>query len=191
MKPTEAPHQSSQSGPARRRRLGAGRSGQVFEEILPDGRSLACKVFLPDRASSLVNLVLTGAVNPYRWNAHAVECAVLRRRILAPLVELWFQGALRLPETHGSRWDGDHRAFELRAERVQGRHTQLQHSLRGGDADEVVADRNGGEGPPRPSDSRNPSSSRRRAREEASKKSTHHRGSTTTTAPQHHQHHHW
>ena len=137
MKPTEAPHQSSQSGPARRRRLGAGRSGQVFEEILPDGRSLACKVFLPDRASSLVNLVLTGAVNPYRWNAHAVECAVLRRRILAPLVELWFQGALRLPETHGSRWDGDHRAFELRAERVQGRHTQLQHSLGGGDADEV------------------------------------------------------
>ena len=137
MKPAQAPQESPPCGPASRRRLGAGRSGQVFEEILPDGRSLACKVFLPDRASSLVNRVLTGAVNPYRWNAHAVECAVLRRRILAPLVQLWFQGALRLPETHGARWDEDHRAFELRAERVQGRHTQLQHSLGGGDADEV------------------------------------------------------
>lgn len=120
-----------------RRRLGAGRSGQVFEEVTPDGRSLACKVFLPDGASSLVNQLLTGAVNPYRWNRHAVDCAVLRRRILAPLVQCWFGGELRLPETEGSRWDAEHRAFELRAERVKGRHTQLRHSLGGGDSDEV------------------------------------------------------
>jgi len=133
----EAPERASSTDTAARRRLGAGRSGQVFEETLPDGRSLACKVFLPDRASSLVNLALTGAVNPYRWNADAVECAVLRRRILAPLVKYWFKGALRLPETHGARWDEEHRAFELRAERVLGRHTQLQHSLGDGDEDEV------------------------------------------------------
>jgi hypothetical protein len=120
-----------------RRRLGAGRSGQVFEEVTADGRSLACKVFLPDGASSLVNQLLTGAVNPYRWNRHAVDCAVLRRRILAPLVQCWFGGELRLPETEGSRWDAEHRAFELRAERVKGRHTQLRHSLGGGDTDEV------------------------------------------------------
>lgn len=120
-----------------RRRLGAGRSGQVFEEVTADGRSLACKVFLPDRASSLVNQLLTGAVNPYRWNRHAVDCAVLRRRILAPLVQCWFGGELRLPETEGSRWVAEHRAFELRAERVNGRHTQLRHALGAGDSDEV------------------------------------------------------
>lgn len=120
-----------------RRRLGAGRSGQVFEEVTPDGRSLACKVFLPDGASSLVNQLLTGAVNPYRWDRNAVECAVLRRRILAPLVQVWFGGQLRLPETEGSRWVPEHAAFELRAERVQGRHTQLRHGLGDGDADEV------------------------------------------------------
>jgi hypothetical protein len=125
-------------GPAEnRKRLGAGRSGQVFEEVTPDGRSLACKVFLPDGASSLVNQVLTGAVNPYRWDRNAVDCAVLRRRILAPLVECWFGGELRLPETEGSRWVAEHRAFELRAERVKGRHTQLRHTLGGGDSNEV------------------------------------------------------
>lgn len=120
-----------------RRRLGAGRSGQVFEEVTPDGRSLACKVFLPDGASSLVNQVLTGAVNPYRWDRNAVECAVLRRRILAPLVQCWFDGELRLPETEGSRWVPEHAAFELRAERVKGRHTQLRHTLGGGDSNEA------------------------------------------------------
>ena len=110
-------------------RLGAGRSGEVFAEVTPEGLELACKVFVPDRASTLVNVVLTGAANPYRWDPHAVRCAVLRRQLLEVLVDWWFDGALRLPVTEGSRWNERHGAYELRAERVQGRHTRLRHGF--------------------------------------------------------------
>ncbi len=123
---TDAP-----AAPTARRRLGAGRSGQVFEEVTEDGRRLACKVFIPDRPSSIVNTVLTGAVNPYRWDRHAVECGVLRRRILEPLVLWWFDGRLRLPATDGARWYEPERAFELRAELIEGRHAMLRHPLAG------------------------------------------------------------
>ena len=124
--PNDAP-----AAPTARRRLGAGRSGQVFEEVTPDGRRLACKVFLPDRASSLVNTVLMGAVNPYRWDKHAVACAVLRRRILEPLVRWWFDDKVRLPATDGARWFDESLAFELRAELIEGRHAMLRHPLAG------------------------------------------------------------
>lgn len=133
----------SRAAPAARRRLGAGRSGQVFEEVTPDGRRLACKVFVPDRASSLVNTVLTGAVNPYRWDKHAVACAVLRRRILEPLVRWWFDDRVRLPATDGARWCDESLAFELRAELIEGRHAMLRHPLAGDakhEADDLVSE---------------------------------------------------
>ena len=117
--------------PAGRRKLGRGRSGTVYEERDPDGRRWACKLLVPDRASSLVMTVLTGAVNPYRWNPDAAEAAVLRRRILAPLVSWWFDGRVRLPETGGVRFDEDAHAFELKAERIEGRHAMLRHPLAG------------------------------------------------------------
>lgn len=112
-----------------RRLLGRGRSGSVYEEPGDDGSRWACKVFLPDRASTLVMTLLTGAANPYRWNRHAVTAAVLRRRVLAPLVSWWFRGRLRLPRTGDARWDGEVCAFTLRAELVRGRHAMLRHPL--------------------------------------------------------------
>ena len=129
--PMASPPPDAHAAPAPRRRLGAGRSGQVHEEVTADGRRLACKVFVPDRASSIVNTVLTGAVNPYRWNEHAVACAVLRRRILEPLVRWWFEDRVRLPVTDGARWVPDRLAFELRAECIEGRHAMLRHPLAG------------------------------------------------------------
>ncbi|MDA1194654.1 MAG: hypothetical protein O2894_05670 [Planctomycetota bacterium] len=134
---SRAPSRSA-APPAPRRRLGAGRSGQVFEEFQADGSRLACKVFLPDRASSIVNTVLTGAVNPYRWDRHAVECAVLRRRILETLVAGWFAGRVRLPATDGACWNESARAFELRAELIAGRHAMLRHPLAGVAATETA-----------------------------------------------------
>lgn len=128
--PPSAPTDAA-PGPTERRKLGAGRSGQVYEELLPDGRRLACKVFVPDRASSLVNTVLMGAVNPYRWDRHAVACAVLRRRILEPLVRWWFNDKVRLPATDGACWNEERLAFELRAECIEGRHAMLRHPLAG------------------------------------------------------------
>ncbi len=129
-RPASPPKDAPVASPERRR-LGAGRSGQVFEEVTADGRRLACKVFVPDRASSIVNTVLTGAVNPYRWDKHAVACAVLRRRILEPLVRWWFDDRVRLPATDGARWFPDRLAFELRAELIEGRHAMLRHPLAG------------------------------------------------------------
>jgi len=109
------------------RKLGRGRSGTVYEERTDDGRRWASKVLVPDRASSLVMTVLTGAVNPYRWCRPAVDAAVLRRRLLEPLVQYWFGGAVRLPETRGVRWDDDAKAFALTAELIEGRHAMLRH----------------------------------------------------------------
>jgi hypothetical protein len=120
--------------PAGRRLLGRGRSGRVHAEQDPDGAPVACKVFVPDRLTDLVDTLLTGAVNPYRWDRNAVECAVLRRRVLERLVPWWFDGRVRLPRTHGARWNARERAFELRAERIVGRHAMLRHAG-AGDAD--------------------------------------------------------
>ncbi len=103
----------------------------------------ACKVLVPDRASSLVMTVLTGAVNPYRWCKPAVEAAVLRRRILEPLVKHWFGERVRLPETRGVRWDDDAKAYELAAELIEGRHAMLRHPACGeakGEVKELVQD---------------------------------------------------
>jgi hypothetical protein len=122
---------------AARRRLGRGRSGTVYAGRGPDGRQWATKVFVPDRASSLVMNVLTGAVNPYRWHPHAVKTAVLRRRLLEPLVGLWFGDALRLPRTGCVRWNEEAKAFELEAELIDGRHAMLRHPTAGPAAGEV------------------------------------------------------
>ncbi|MDJ0520532.1 MAG: hypothetical protein QNJ90_00505 [Planctomycetota bacterium] len=118
-------------GSSSRRRLGRGRSGTVYEERSADGRRWACKQLVPDKASSLVMTVLTGAVNPYRWNQDAVEVAVLRRRILTPLVTWWFDGRVRLPDTGGVRFVEEAKAFELKAELIEGRHAMLRHPLCG------------------------------------------------------------
>ena len=136
--PTAPPLDPVPSGSSSgRRRLGRGRSGTVYEERSADGRRWACKLLVPDTASSLVMTVLTGAVNPYRWNRDAAEAAILRRRILAPLVRWWFAGAVRLPETGGMRFDEDARAYELKAELIEGRHAMLRHPACGDARSEV------------------------------------------------------
>ncbi len=136
---TAPPHSPPAAAAAAvRKPLGRGRSGVVFAEVAADGMPAATKVFLPDTASTLVMTVLTGASNPYRWCAAAVDCAVLRRRILEPLVRYWFGDRLRLPRTVGSRWNEEHRAYELTAERVMGRHAMLD--LPGGEVPNEARD---------------------------------------------------
>jgi hypothetical protein len=111
--------------PRPRGRLGRGRAGIVFAEVLPGGAEAAWKVFVPDRASRRVTALLTGAENPYRWSRRAVEAALLRRRVLERLVPFWFGDLLRLPRTLGVRRDMEHRAWSLGAERVHGRHARI------------------------------------------------------------------
>ena len=132
-----SPSASQAAAGAVRTRLGRGRSGIVYAEPGADGYELACKVFLPDRASTLVMTVLTGAPNPYRWSRAAVEAAVCRRRILERLVGVWFGDRLRLPRTAGWAWNPEHRAHELHAERIHGRHALLRHPGCEGHPDEA------------------------------------------------------
>jgi hypothetical protein len=105
--------------------LGRGRSAVVWAERHPDGSETARKVFRPDRASRIVCGILQGARNPYSWSWDAVSAAVERRRILERLVPLWFGPRLRLPATRGATWNEEARAFELRAERIRGKHVPL------------------------------------------------------------------
>lgn len=114
--------------------LGRGRSGVVFkvpraadDGAVGTGDYLAVKVFTGEPLAKLVLLVLTGAPNPYIWNEHAIRCAVLRRRILAGLVEHWFDGELNVANAVGSRWNEEHLAFELAAEFAPGRTASLHH----------------------------------------------------------------
>ncbi len=108
-------------------RLGEGRSGVVFRSSDRDGRPLARKVFDSDPLTKAVQYLFLGAPNPYAWNEHAVQAALLRRRILAPLVEHWFGGRLRVARALGQDWNPDYRAFQLHTEFIDGEPPRLHH----------------------------------------------------------------
>lgn len=108
------------------RRIGRGRSAIVYLGDDESGRRIVRKVFVGEGLSKLVLFVLTGSANPYTWCEDAMVTAVLRRRILERLVQHWFGGRVRLPRTDGYGWNEASRAFELRAEFVQGRHVPLR-----------------------------------------------------------------
>lgn len=119
--------------------LGVGRAAVVFKSSAPCGRATARKVFTSDALTRLVQYVFLGAPNPYSWCEHAVQAAILRRRILAPLVSYWSGGELRVAEGWSVDWDAQHLAWQLHTEFVEGRAPALQHPLREGRDDEVQA----------------------------------------------------
>jgi hypothetical protein len=106
--------------------IGRGRSAVVYLDAAHSPRPVVRKVFTGDGPSRAVLYVLTGGGNPYGWSPAAMRCAVVRRRILARLVPLWFGDHLRLPETMGWSWDDDARAHVLRTEFIDGRHLPLR-----------------------------------------------------------------
>jgi hypothetical protein len=99
----------------------------------------ARKTFSPHWLANLVHFICTGAPNPYAWDEEAVRAAACRRRILAALVEVWFEGRLRLPELHGFSWNREARAFALETELIVGRHAALRHMFSRADGNEVGA----------------------------------------------------
>ena len=107
--------------------IGRGRSGVVYLEGAQSGgdATTVCKIFAGDTASRLVMYVLTGAPNPYIWCEAAVRSAESRRRLLSMLVQHWFNGRLRLPDTFGSVWSDSHKAYGLRCGFVVGTHAPL------------------------------------------------------------------
>lgn len=107
--------------------LGAGRSGRVYLRSTTSGPA-AQKIFGARGVTKLVQIALLGAPNPYAWDADAIECAHLRREILAYLVHHWFHGRLRVARSLGTSWDTTHAAFSLHTEFVQGRHAKLERA---------------------------------------------------------------
>ena len=107
------------------KKIGAGRSAEVFQDRDGAGRAMVRKVFTGDPLSKVVLVLLTGSANPYTWCRAAMVTAVLRRQILSILVGYWFGPRLRLPRGQGHAWNEEHRAFELRSELIDGRHLPL------------------------------------------------------------------
>jgi hypothetical protein len=121
------------------RELGRGRSGVVYVSHESEGFPVARKVFGSEGLTKLVQCVFLGAPNPYVWNEDAIRCAHLRREILAELVEDWFEDKLYVARSRGWAWNPGARAFELRAQLVDGRPPDLRHPLRAADYDQALA----------------------------------------------------
>lgn len=117
--------------------IGAGRSGVVYKDEDVQGRIVARKVFNSDKLTKLVQYIFLGSPNPYTWNEHAVQCAVLRRRILAPLCEHWFKGRVFVASAWSQDFNDDHLAYQLHTEFVDGRPPTLHHPMNRRGADEV------------------------------------------------------
>jgi hypothetical protein len=121
-------------------RLGQGRSGVVFK--WPDAgsgdgsgdsgdRFLAVKVFTGEGLADAVHYVFSGAPCAYRWNEAAIRCTVLRRQMLADLVEFWMPADLAVANAVGCNWNEAHRAFELACRFSPGRPAALRQPFSG------------------------------------------------------------
>lgn len=125
---TEHPAAHDLAGPGESL-LGFGPSGVVYGGHDERGQPTARKVFECGTLTRTIQYVTLGAASPYAWNEHAVRCALLRRRILGKLAQLWFPGELRVSQAYSHGWDERYSALELRTEPVRGRAPQLAHPL--------------------------------------------------------------
>ena len=105
--------------------LGAGRSGVVFKDLDRRGRVTARKVFDSEGLTKLVQYIFLGAPNPYCWNEHAIESALLRRKILAHLVRYWFGERVRVARGFSQDWNDELQAYQLHTEFIAGRPPRL------------------------------------------------------------------
>ncbi len=108
--------------------IGKGRSAKVYLSYSGD-EGIATKTFTGESVSKLILFILTGSANPYTWCEDAIQCAMIRRRILTTLCQIWFKDKLRLPKTLGNRWNTEHKAFEIDAEFIDGMHAPLFNPL--------------------------------------------------------------
>ena len=120
-------------GHVRRRRLGAGMSGEVWLEERPAGDGpdrVASKLFVSAPLADAVHLLLSGAPNPYRYDEDAVRAALARRRVLRALVRAWLGDRLVVADGLDVAYDDEARAFRLDTEYAPGHPVRLLHPLR-------------------------------------------------------------
>ncbi len=109
--------------------IGNGRSAKVFLSYKGE-EGIATKTFTGEPVSKFILFILTGSANPYTWCEDAINCALIRRRLLSKLCQLWFKDKLRLPKTYGHRWNPAQKAFEIDAEFITGHHAPLLTPLK-------------------------------------------------------------
>ncbi|MFT5150363.1 MAG: hypothetical protein ACI841_000344 [Planctomycetota bacterium] len=129
MHPPSAPSASPRHANFASQRIGAGRSGVVFKGECAQGFPIARKVFDSGPLTKLVQYLFLGAPNPYAWNQSSVQCALLRRRILTPMVRHWFGDKLRVASAKSFDWNSQFRAFQLDTEFVRGGSPLLHHPM--------------------------------------------------------------
>jgi len=117
--------------------LGAGRSGIVYRVRDREGRTVARKTFESGPVTRLVQYLFLGAPNPYAWSEDAVQCALFRRRILAPLVRHWFGDGLRVAAAWSQDWNEQRLAYQLHTEFIGGVAPTLHHPMNRRGAREV------------------------------------------------------
>ncbi|WP_296384585.1 hypothetical protein [Winogradskyella sp.] len=108
--------------------IGKGRSAKVYLSY-SGNEGIATKTFTGEPVSKLILFILTGSANPYTWCEDAIQCAMIRRRILSSLCHIWFEDKLRLPKTYNYRWNVKHKAFEIDTEFIPGKHAPLFNPL--------------------------------------------------------------
>ncbi len=112
--------------------LGRGRSGIVRLCRDDRGRQVARKIFVGDTASKVVHYLASGAPSAYGWNEDAVRCALVRRQIVADLVEFWFGSKLRVATAHDVSWNEETSSFRMDTEFVRARPAALHHPFSAG-----------------------------------------------------------
>ncbi len=108
--------------------IGKGRSAKVYLSYIGD-QAIATKTFTGESLSKFILFILTGSANPYTWCEDAINSALIRRRLLSKLCQIWFKDKLRLPKTFGYRWNLEQNAFEIDAEFINGQHAPLLNPL--------------------------------------------------------------
>lgn len=107
--------------------IGRGRSAVVYRCHDTSGRDIASKVFVGDPAGKLVNYLFFGAPNAYIWNEDAMQCALLRRKIVCELVKFWFGSKLSVADGYTVGWNNETRSFSMDTRFVEGRPASLHH----------------------------------------------------------------
>jgi hypothetical protein len=69
--------------------------------------------------NAFAQYLFLGAPDPYALDGHAVQTAVLRRRILATLTRYWFGDRLTVAAAWSRAWSGDAIECSLRVERIE------------------------------------------------------------------------
>jgi hypothetical protein len=107
--------------------VGSGRSGIVRRAHDASGREVARKLFRCHGLVKAIHYAVFGAPSPYVWCEDALCAAILRRDILAALVEYWFGDRLRVARALAYRHDPRRSTYELDTEWIEGRHAALRH----------------------------------------------------------------